>query len=437
MDTCPLCGIPNKVNFILKPYTAGPRCLSIDGGNLQDILSLKILESELKLPMPLREYFDIGIGSGLGALLVLQIFCKEQSIGDCLDRFRATNTFDIADKTLASRFSQDSASDNYQGNKYFPSRLYSHWREALLPGKHRSSTINSDLKAIFGKEETLFECSGNGKKIAIAATRSKDSSICVFSNYNRPEMSPGGHTLIRPEKLKDEMLIWHIGRAAISDPLSQKPFHGYYGKGIGDHKDLTNLTLWEQDSIWSRAKKPPDIFICLGTRIKDEKPAIKHPCQWFSDHRLQYDAKDIIELSSDGLSSSLFYLELIGIPLVNNDGFFCRAQIRCRLTPSQPAFMALIEWLRKAKTYFHYDHKTVPCVNRQLYEEARRGVAFSRYIEFSLVSLSDEIDVQIDGITKASRSISNCPYRLRNLIEDQGLNCVFGHRDHKRRYLEV
>ena len=53
------------------------------------------------------------------------------------------------------------------------------------------------------------------------------------------------------------------------------------------------------------------------------------------------------------------------------------------------------------------------------------------------MSLSDGIDVKIDGITKMVRSISNCPYKLQTLIEDQGLDCVFGHRDHKKRYLAV
>lgn len=197
-----------------------------------------------------------------------------------------------------------------------------------------------------------------------------------------------------------------------------------------------NLTLREQDSIWSRAKKPPDIFVCLGTSIeRDENP--EHYRQWLSDHRLKYNAEDTISFSLDSLSSSLFYIELIGTPLIDTVGFFCRAQIRCRLMPSQPAFMVLVERLRKIRAHFYYDYRNVPCVNRQLYEEARRGIAFSRYIEFSVTSLSDKIDVKIDGITKISRSISNCPYKLQSLIEDQGLDCVFGHRDHRRRYLGV
>lgn len=60
---CPLCKEPNGVAFRMKPYTAGVRCLCVDGGTPQDILVLKALESELKLPAPVTEYFDIAVGS--------------------------------------------------------------------------------------------------------------------------------------------------------------------------------------------------------------------------------------------------------------------------------------------------------------------------------------------------------------------------------------
>lgn len=148
----------------------------------------------------------------------------------------------------------------------------------------------------------------------------------------------------------------------------------------------------------------------------------------------------MIDLTLDELLSSLFYIELVSALLIDKFRFFCQMQIRCRLAPSQRAFMVLIERLWNDKARFHYDYydyKTVPCVNKQLYEEARRGIAFSRYIEISVMSLSDEIDVRINRITKNSRSISNCPYKLQTLIEDQRLDCVFEYRDHKRRYLEV
>ena len=76
----------------------------------------------------------------------------------------------------------------------------------------------------------------------------------------------------------------------------------------------------------------------------------------------------------------------------------------------------------------------MPCVNQELLDELRRGAAYSRRLDINVCSLSDLIDVRLDGITRRVRSISNCPYKVSDIIEDQGLHCVFGHRDHQRRH---
>ena len=47
--------------------------------------------------------------------------------------------------------------------------------------------------------------------------------------------------------------------------------------------------------------------------------------------------------------------------------------------------------------------------------------------------MKDQIDIKIDGITEKEKSISNCPYKLSELVFDQGLHLVFGRPDHKRR----
>jgi hypothetical protein len=44
--------------------------------------------------------------------------------------------------------------------------------------------------------------------------------------------------------------------------------------------------------------------------------------------------------------------------------------------------------------------------------------------------MSTFIDVQID-VQGTPQNIGNCPYELRNLIRDQGLDCVFGRKDHQ------
>lgn len=135
------------------------------------------------------------------------------------------------------------------------------------------------------------------------------------------------------------------------------------------------------------------------------------------------------------LFASQFYLELVGPLQIAGVGFFCRALIRCRILPSSEMYHKVVEQLRKSRARFCNDYKSIPCVNKQLYDEAARGIAFSRYIEFSIASLSLEIDIKMNGITGQAKSISNCPYKIQTLLKDQGLDCVFGHKDHKRRYL--
>jgi hypothetical protein len=195
------------------------------------------------------------------------------------------------------------------------------------------------------------------------------------------------------------------------------------------HEDCAiNMTIWEQDWIWSRAKKSPDVLIRLGA--SNTKISMRsHP--WLLEYSFPRSLETIM-YGADSLISSLFYIQLVRAPVLDAVGFVCQAQIRCRLMPSRPALRELVDRLLKCGASFSHGCKTLPCVNPQLYREIKGGSAFSLYFTFSAVSLSDKIDVKIDGITREARSISNCPYVLRNIVHDQGLDCVFGRSDHRR-----
>jgi hypothetical protein len=191
---------------------------------------------------------------------------------------------------------------------------------------------------------------------------------------------------------------------------------------------LTNVGLWEQNFLWSRKNKSPDIFLSLGTSI-EVTTAQGDP--WLQGQSLRAWTSFITE----SLIALLFYIELAGLPLLNKVGFACWVNIRCRLLPSEPHLKALVKQLWDHQACFYYDFQmSIACVDQELIEEVKRGVAFSKHIEITVLSLNDVIDVKIDGITKRGRSISNCPYTVNDIIEDQGLNCFFGHKDHQQRY---
>jgi hypothetical protein len=219
--------------------------------------------------------------------------------------------------------------------------------------------------------------------------------------------------------------------------LSPKSVHGYHAKERDVPNEMIDIIRKEQDFIWRREGRAPDILVALGARVPSHDRTViaeKIP-DWLADFRLQATNQTALERSVDAILASLFYLELIGLPQLDELGqYFCRAQIRCRILPSSKAYRNLIERLRERRARFYYDYQSIPCINRQLYDEADRGIAFSRCIDMSLPTLQGSIDVKIDGITRTGHRISNCPYKIQQLVEDQGLHCVFGNKDHKMRY---
>lgn len=101
------------------------------------------------------------------------------------------------------------------------------------------------------------------------------------------------------------------------------------------------ITLWEQDIIFSRGKKKPDLLLVLGAR---RYVPINQLREWIVDRRLFPQHKEAIFNACERLLASLFYVELVVLPELNDNdsGFFCRAQLRCRLSPLDPAYDILI-----------------------------------------------------------------------------------------------
>jgi hypothetical protein len=173
--------------------------------------------------------------------------------------------------------------------------------------------------------------------------------------------------------------------------------------------------------------------MCIGqNQPTDDEERIDSPL-WLYDHRLQYNAAKNMSGSRDTTLASLFYLELVGLPLRIKGMFVCHAQIKCRLQPALPALKLLVEQLRAAEARFSYNKRFTRCINRQLYDEViSKGEAFSRSISFSILHIEESIDIRIDRIITGEKSISNCPYVVNTLARDQGLYCFFGQNNHAR-----
>lgn len=136
---------------------------------------------------------------------------------------------------------------------------------------------------------------------------------------------------------------------------------------------------------------------------------------------------------ADNLIASLFYLELDGYPIFDKSVFRCRAHICCRWSSNNLALLRLASRMAKTETRFYVNGRVYTGVDELMINELNNRQPFRRPVEFEVSHLNDLINVSVAGVTTRPRNISNCPYVLASLIQDQGLECVFGREDHQKR----
>jgi hypothetical protein len=146
-------------------------------------------------------------------------------------------------------------------------------------------------------------------------------------------------------------------------------------------------------------------------------------------------SNDEISHCTDNLIASLFYIDLSGgqPPIFDGTLFACQGRIRCRLGPSNRALRVLINRLKDSRAHFYLNfEQKLACADDVLRNAIQLGAPYYRDVEFKVMSLDQSIDIKIDGITRRARSISNCPYKIEDLVKDQGLDRPFGSRMRKR-----
>lgn len=210
VDKCPLCHAKNSVPHSTKPYTAGIRALTIDGGTLEDMNILNSLEQRLNpVGVDISECFDIVIGSGLGALIALELFCKESTVEQSLRRLKKEKNLWITSKSLNSRFSQTSTILNHRPTHFSVQNNGIGKLSRLFQVRRNSRNTMSYIDESYS-QKLLFGHST--ARIGLVVKRSKDAATCLFSNYNISEESSSN--------------IIHLGRGSYkSEILSQKYVH--------------------------------------------------------------------------------------------------------------------------------------------------------------------------------------------------------------------
>ncbi|KAF7594879.1 hypothetical protein BBP40_007913 [Aspergillus hancockii] len=257
---CVLCGSSKQLTVRLKPPTAAPRVLSIDGGGPRGIIPLEYLEmlQEIIGPeLPLVDLFELKAGTSVGGIIVLSIDILRLTISECKSLFQS-----LARKVFSP-----------SGKKNFVSR----W---LSDEAYDSQAFENILKDNFEPTRRLFDappsllCSG---KVAVTASSIKDGQPFIFTNYNgaAPHRAEPVYGRLRPN-VDDEPFIWQVALATSAAPplFSTVDIPGlgtFQDGGMGRHNNPVNLALSEAKHLWPRVPNP-DVVLTLGTASEIPPP---------------------------------------------------------------------------------------------------------------------------------------------------------------------
>jgi hypothetical protein len=109
--------------------------------------------------------------------------------------------------------------------------------------------------------------------------------------------------------------------------ISAKLVLGYCARKSNGTRAMVNITLHEQNDLWSRSGRSPDVLVCAG-----EESSQYTNMPWL--YELHVKSSFSAKRAADGILASLFYIELIELPQLSEMGFLCRILVRCRVQPA-------------------------------------------------------------------------------------------------------
>jgi patatin-like phospholipase/acyl hydrolase len=150
--------------------------LSIDGGGVRGIIPVVVLERLQKcmgIGVPIQEFFQLAVGTSVGALIGLTMFREGISPAGCREIFKnqAGTAFEGGGQYSSSLLSG-------------PLRLVS---TVLRDGAYEANGLENVLMDTYGRDTRMLDASyatKTGTKLAALVATAGDPAVLLFTNYN-------------------------------------------------------------------------------------------------------------------------------------------------------------------------------------------------------------------------------------------------------------
>nr|OQO23711.1 hypothetical protein B0A51_10919 [Rachicladosporium sp. CCFEE 5018] len=145
---------------------------------------------------------------------------------------------------------------------YLIGRIQQLFVSYLRDCQYNSSAIEESFQSAFGKDVQLFNPLPDDTKVAITTTTAKDTSTCIFSNYNDPER-PSDNALNTMCRFSE------AASCTSAAPWLFKPrllrHFGTFQDGGLQHRNPLNIAMWELRNPWP--SRVLDFALSIGTGV--------------------------------------------------------------------------------------------------------------------------------------------------------------------------
>ncbi|RPA84531.1 hypothetical protein BJ508DRAFT_323445 [Ascobolus immersus RN42] len=318
---CPLCGEKPNVpySFTVTIPEVSPCILSLDGGGIRGIVQLEALraiERTIALDVPVREFFDLIIGTSCGGLVGLGLGVKRMSVDQACGEFEAFCKEAFKPRTGMDTFLFGLIVQLFHKNsKYETSAIEKRLEEEFKMDRETRS------EALFGFDK--FICEGNRYCATAVLATAMDKIALVFGNYNRRSHKLDGldgeksaqYQLYHPQ-LTDEasrLKVWEAARATSAAPTYFTPFHHKpSGQILQDgalrYNNPVEVAFAEGQKLLPGpcSNSLPDLLLSIGTghAIESREQAIALS-RSKKLSRVAEGAKDMIKLAKNAVEDNL------------------------------------------------------------------------------------------------------------------------------------
>ncbi|PHH77916.1 hypothetical protein CDD80_7598 [Ophiocordyceps camponoti-rufipedis] len=282
LERCPLLehrGEDWRVPWVgsVKPDQAGLRILALDGGGIKGIVELDILKriQEQLGSVPLREFFDLIVGTSAGGIIACGLGPAHLTVQECALKFETLS---------AKAFSSSSV-------RKIPliGKLVDEMFSVFNHGRYKTKSLEDAYKEAFPENLKLFGGAGSAASVKVAVTTStKQGGVIVLGNYNRKPPAQAFYDFQRPPPER-EMRLWEAARATSAAPTYFAPYaHSgtsqvYLDGGLW-HNNPIRIADAESRAIWPSSKpRQPDLILSIGGGFHETESTLTEGAQKYHE----------------------------------------------------------------------------------------------------------------------------------------------------------